>query len=213
MDVEYTLGNLDGLLNRTRDGLRRIQQIVKDLRLFARLDESDLNEVDLNAGVDSTVNIIAGHAKKKQVRVDLDLGELPPVLCFPAKINQVIMNLVGNAIDASPDGATVTVRTREESGGVRLDVIDEGPGIPRDIRDRIFEPFFTTKPVGIGTGLGLSISYGIVQDHGGSIEVDSEVGRGTRFTVHLPRAIKHPVARQNRPTNAERTRRCGDRST
>ena len=194
IDLDYTLGNLDGLLNRTRDGLRRIQQIVKDLRLFARLDASDLNEVDLNAGIESTVNIIAGHARKKHVTIDLDLGELPSVVCYPAKINQVIMNLVGNAIDASPDEGTVTIRSRAEGSMIRLDVIDQGPGIPPDIRDRIFEPFFTTKPVGIGTGLGLSISYGIVQDHGGSIEVHSELGDGTRFSVRLPQHFSPRVA-------------------
>jgi PAS domain S-box-containing protein len=189
IDVDYTVGNLDGLLNRTRDGLRRIQQIVRDLRLFARLDASDLNEVDLNAGIESTVNIIAGHAKKKRVTIELDLGKLPSVVCYPAKINQVIMNLVGNAIDASPEGGTVTVRSRAEGHMIRLDVIDQGSGIPPEIRDRIFEPFFTTKPVGIGTGLGLSISYGIVQDHGGTIEAFSEAGKGARFSVRLPQTI------------------------
>jgi two-component system, NtrC family, sensor kinase len=187
IDLEYTLSNLDGLLNRTRDGLMRIQQIVKDLRLFARLDASDLNEVDLNAGVESTLNIIAGHAKKKNVTIHLERGDLPSLLCYPAKINQVIMNLVGNAIDASPEFGTVRVRTRTEGEMLLVDVIDQGPGISPEIRDRIFEPFFTTKPVGIGTGLGLSISYGIVQDHGGSIEVQLEPEAGTRFTVRLPR--------------------------
>ncbi|MEO6808685.1 MAG: PAS domain-containing protein, partial [Isosphaeraceae bacterium] len=100
VDIDYTLMNLCGLLNRTRDGLNRIQQIVKDLRIFARLDESDLNETDLNAGVESTATIILGNAKKKGIKIELDLSPLPPVVCFPAKINQVIMNLVSNAIDA-----------------------------------------------------------------------------------------------------------------
>ena len=185
--MDYTLNNLPGLLNRTRDGLKRIQQIVKDLRVFARLDESDLNEVDLNVGIQSTVNIVLGHAKKKQVRIDLDLHPLPPVTCFPAKINQVIMNLVSNAIDASHEGGAVTIRSVAEDGGVRIEVRDRGTGIDPEVRERIFDPFFTTKPVGIGTGLGLSISYGIVQDHGGTIEVDSTPGQGTTFTVTLPR--------------------------
>jgi two-component system, NtrC family, sensor kinase len=189
MDLDYTLGNLEGLLTRTRDGLKRIQQIVKDLRLFARLDESDLNEVDLNAGVESTVNIIEGHGKHKHVTIDLDLGDLPAVLCYPAKINQVVMNLVGNAIDASLEGGCVLVRTRADGSMVRIDIIDRGEGISPEIRDRIFEPFFTTKPVGIGTGLGLSISYGIVQDHGGTIEVTSVPGQETCFSILLPQRL------------------------
>ena len=187
VDMEYTLQNLPGLLNRTRDGLRRIQQIVKDLRVFARLDESDLNEVDLNVGIQSTVNIVLGHAKKKQVRVDLELQTLPAVTCYPAKINQVIMNLVSNAIDASHEGGTVHVRSFADASGVHISVEDHGTGIDPEVRERIFDPFFTTKPVGVGTGLGLSISYGIVCDHGGTIEVDSTPGEGSTFLVTLPR--------------------------
>ena len=189
VDLEYTLGNLPRLLDRTRDGLGRIQQIVQDLRVFARLDEGILNEVDLNEGVSSTITIVQGHAKKKRVQIEKDLGRLPSMTCYGAKLNQVVMNLVMNAIDACPDGGTVTVRTRAEDDGVRLDVIDTGTGIDPEIRERIFDPFFTTKPVGVGTGLGLSISYGIVQDHGGKFEVDSTPGQGSRFTVRLPTKI------------------------
>jgi two-component system, NtrC family, sensor kinase len=185
-DLAYTTANLDEMLVRSRDGLRRIQQIVKDLRDFARLDESDLHEVDLNAGVESTVNIIQGHAKKKRVTIDKQLTPLPPVTCHPAKVNQVIMNLVGNAIDASPEGGRVTIATRANGSHVSIDVSDSGPGVPDTIRERIFDPFFTTKPPGEGTGLGLSISYGIVRDHGGTIELVSKPGEGARFVVTLP---------------------------
>ncbi len=190
IDVDYTRQNLDDLLNRSREGLRRIQQIVRDLRDFVRLDESELQEVNLNDGVDSTLNIILGHAKKKQITIEKDLSpDLPLLTCYPAKVNQVIMNLVGNAIDASHEGGRVVVRTAASGNPpdhVVLKVSDTGCGIPEDLRRRIFDPFFTTKPVGQGTGLGLSISYGIVRDHGGSIEVESEVGKGTTFTVTLP---------------------------
>ena len=189
IDMDYILGNLPRLLERTRDGLGRIQQIVQDLRLFARLDEGIVNEVNLNEGVGSTITIVQGHAKKKRVQIEKDLGPLPAMTCYGAKLNQVVMNLVMNAIDACPEGGTVTVRTRADDEGVRLDVIDTGSGIDPTIRERIFDPFFTTKPVGVGTGLGLSISYGIVQDHGGKIEVDSTPGHGSRFTVRLPTKI------------------------
>jgi two-component system, NtrC family, sensor kinase len=186
IDVDYTLNNLNSLLRRTRDGLNRIHQIVKDLRAFARLDESDLGEVDLNAGIESTVNIAKGHAKRKQVQIETDLGPVPAVVCYAAKINQVFMNLIVNAIDACSEGGKVTVQTRTEDHAVRIDVIDTGCGIDPAVRDKIFDPFYTTKPVGVGTGLGLSISYGIMQEHGGSISVESQPGQGSRFSVRLP---------------------------
>jgi PAS domain S-box-containing protein len=185
-DVDYTLENLPNLIHRTREGLRRIQHIVSDLRVFARLDEGDLNDVDLNAGIESTMTIVLGHAKKKGIRLVSDLAPLPPVSCYAAKINQVVLNLLTNAIDACQDGGTVTVRSRSEPGGALVEVCDTGCGIDAEMRERIFDPFFTTKPVGQGTGLGLSISYAIIQDHGGTIDVDSEPGQGTRFSIHLP---------------------------
>ncbi len=194
IDLDYTLANLDELMARSRDGLKRIQQIVRDLRDFARLDESDLHEVDLNAGIESSINIISGVAKKKQVEIKLELNPLPPVNCYPAKINQVVMNLVANAIQACSEGGKVIVRTEipavtqavAQPQEMEIHVIDNGHGIDPQIRDKIFDPFFTTKPPGQGTGLGLSISHGIVQDHGGRIEVESTPGRGAHFIVHLP---------------------------
>jgi PAS domain S-box-containing protein len=190
-DAAYTLPNLEELLVRSRDGLKRIQQIVHDLRDFARLDSSDMHEVDLNEGVESTINIIRGRAKRKQVAIEMHLSELPPVNCYPAKINQVIMNLLANAIDACNEGGRVDVTTRTAStddgeGAVEIEVSDCGCGIDPAVREKIFDPFFTTKPPGEGTGLGLSISYGIVQDHGGSIRVESEKGHGAVFTVRIP---------------------------
>jgi PAS domain S-box-containing protein len=186
IDLAYTLDNLEGLFSRSREGLRRIQQIVKDLRDFARLDESDLSECDLNAGISSTLNIIQGHAKRKHVHLMTELTDMPKVTCYPAKVNQVIMNLVGNAIDASKEEGAVTVRTHATGTDAVIEVQDSGTGIPAAIREKIFDPFFTTTPQGEGTGLGLSISYGIVQDHGGSIEVESEEGKGSVFRVKLP---------------------------
>jgi two-component system, NtrC family, sensor kinase len=186
VDMPYTLANIEGLISRSRDGLKRIQQIVSHLRLFAHLDEGDVNEADLNDGVESTAAIIVGHARKKSIKLEMDLTPLPPVTCNAAKINQVVMNLLTNAIDASPEGGTVTVRSKPEEGGVRIEVCDNGGGVEPEVRDRIFDPFFTTKPIGQGTGLGLSISYGIIKDHGGTIEVDSAAGQGACFIVHLP---------------------------
>ncbi len=204
-DMNYTLSNLQGLLQRTREGLKRIQHIVKELRVFARLDEGELDQVNLNDGIESTVTIVMGNAKRKQVTITLDLQPLPTVTCYGARINQVVMNLVSNAIDACREGGRVTVRSRPEADGdwVRIEVEDTGSGIAPEIRDKIFDPFFTTKPVGIGSGLGLSISYGIVQDHGGTIEVDSTPGVGSTFTVRLPRQlIERPPARRRSTSGA-----------
>jgi PAS domain S-box-containing protein len=190
MDLDYVLNNLPELFHRSRDGLRRIQDIVKDLREFARNEAvGDMQEgADVNAGIESTLNIARGRARKQKIELVADLAPLPRLSCRPAKINQVILNLVMNAIDACIDGGKVTVRTRpgENRDGITIEVIDTGTGMPEHIRSKIFDPFFTTKPQGQGTGLGLSISHGIVTDHGGTIEVESAVGHGSRFIIHLP---------------------------
>jgi PAS domain S-box-containing protein len=201
VDLDYTLENLPGLLARTREGLGRIRKIVENLRAFARLDEGDLDEVDLNAGIESTATIVLGSARAQQVRLELDLDPLPPVTCYPTKINQVVLNLASNAIDACSEGGRVDVRTRAEPGGVRIEVEDDGTGIAPEVRERIFEPFFTTKPIGVGTGLGLSISYGIVRDHGGTIDVESAPGRGSLFTVHLPLRVPSAPAAEGAPAH------------
>jgi two-component system NtrC family sensor kinase len=185
-DLDYVRDNLPGLLDRTREGLARIQGIVKDLRVFARMDEDQYADAHLNEGIISTIHIVQGTAKVREVGIDVDLGDLPTTNCQPAKINQVIMNLVSNAVEACESGGHVVVRSRADGRHVIIEVEDDGCGIDPRIRERIFDPFFTTKPIGVGTGLGLSISYGIVQEHGGMIDVDSEPGRGARFVVRLP---------------------------
>ncbi|WP_165250776.1 PAS domain-containing sensor histidine kinase [Paludisphaera soli] len=188
IDLEYCLDNFPRLIERTREGLRRIERIVKELRLFARVDEGEWNEVDLNPGIESSINMVKGYARKKGVQIVMDLGALPAVRCRAARIHQVILNLLTNAIDACGENGQVTVRTETEADalGVRVDIDDNGGGIAPEIRDRIFDPFFTTKPLGQGTGLGLSISYGIIQEHNGRIEVQSTVGYGSCFSVHMP---------------------------
>jgi PAS domain S-box-containing protein len=187
-DLDYIMENLDRLTARSREGLRRIQQIVKDLRDFARADDGTLESCDLNVGIASTVNIILGRAKRQGIELTTDLHPLPQVTCHPGKINQVVMNLLSNAIDATNEGGHILVRTEvaPEADGVRIVISDDGQGIPPEIRDKIFDPFFTTKPIGQGTGLGLSISYGIAKAHGGRIDVTSEPGKGSTFTVWLP---------------------------
>lgn len=197
IDLDYIVSNLPRLIDRTREGIKRIERIVKDLRLFARVDEGEWNEVDLNPGIESSVNMVKGYARKKEVQLHLDLGAIPLILCRGAKIHQVVVNLLTNAIDACRRGGEVTVRTRTEpeTPGVGIEVIDNGVGIDPAVRERIFDPFFTTKPLGQGTGLGLSISYGIVREHSGTIEVQSTPGQGSHITVHLPIAPERPLLR------------------
>jgi PAS domain S-box-containing protein len=199
IDMAYTVGNLQDLLVRSREGLKRIQQVVQDLRDFARMDRGVPHEADLNVGIESTVNILRGEARNRQVPIDLELSPLPPVTCHAGKINQVVMNLLTNALDACVKGGRITVRTQAGDDGVRIEVEDSGLGIEPRIRERIFDPFFTTKPEGRGTGLGLSISYGIVKDHGGKIDVHSVPGQGSRFVVSLPVCNPPLVPRLQRP--------------
>ena len=187
IDLPYLRDNLEGMLTRSYQGLKRIQQIVLDLRHFAHLDQGVCaEETDLNANITSTLNLIRGWTEIQRVALELDLATLPPVTCSPVKINQVILNLCVNAIDACSEGGKVIVRTRPAAGGVVIQFVDTGHGIDPAIQDRIFDPFFTTKPPGKGTGLGLSISHAIVEEHGGTIEVESTPGQGACFTVRIP---------------------------
>ena len=196
MDLAYVLEHVPAMMTRSREGLRRIQQIVKDLRDFARLDEAELKEADVNQSVGPTISILQCQAAARGVTLIEDLAPLAAIVCYPAKINQVVFNLVTNALDACDPGGTVTVSTRPgPSGGIELIVADDGRGIEPTIRSRIFDPFFTTKPIGQGTGLGLAISYGVVASHGGTIEVESAPGLGSRFIVRLPAEPSHPAVR------------------
>ena len=186
IELPYLLENIENIAVRTADGLKRIQRIVLDLRRFARLDESDREETDLNADVESTILLVRNLAHSQGVELELDLAPLQPLTCRPARINQVVYSLVTNALDACLNGGKVTIRTRPAPDGVEIHILDNGCGINPAIRDKIFDPFFTTKPVGRGMGLGLATSYGIVQEHQGRIEFDSVPNQGTHFIVHLP---------------------------
>ena len=190
IDAPYTLANLEGLLVRSRDGLKRIQQIVHDLRHISRGGDRDWHQVDLNQGIESILNLLRIRATRKKVLIETDLDRLPELQCSPARIHQVVMNLVHNAIDACPENGRVILRTRAAGPNVEIHVFDNGEGIPRENLGKIFDPFFTTKDPGKGTGLGLSICHAVVQEHGGRIEVQSEPGQGSHFTVFLPLRAK-----------------------
>ncbi|MGE5474081.1 MAG: sensor histidine kinase [Ignavibacteriales bacterium] len=163
----------------------RILAIVKSLRNFARLDESEFKEADVHVGIDSTL-ILLGNKLKTKVEVIKEYGDIPSILCYPNQLNQIFMNLIVNAVDAIPETGTIWIKTSSDDKFVTIRIKDSGAGMTPDVMKKIFDPGFTTKGVGVGTGLGLSIVYNIIEKHNGKISVSSEVGKGTEFTINLP---------------------------
>jgi signal transduction histidine kinase len=184
-DYAFLKDDVADLVRESLDGLKRVRDIVQSLKDFAHIGQTDWHLADLHEGLDSTL-LIANNEIKHKATVTKEYGKLPPVKCLASQLNQVFMNLLINASQAITADGVITIRTGCIKDWVWVEIGDNGAGIPPEVLTRIFDPFFTTKPVGKGTGLGLSLSYNIVHKHGGRIEVASEVGKGTRFTVHLP---------------------------
>jgi len=184
-DFDYLRDDIGDLIHESRDGLERVKKIVSNLKDFSHVNEVEWQDADLNAGLDSTLNVVWNEIKYK-AEVIKDLGELPPVYCIAAQINQVFMNLLVNAAQAIEQKGTITLRSGVDGETAWVEIADTGNGMSPEVQKRIFEPFFTTKPVGKGTGLGLSMSYDIVRKHGGKISVSSTPGKGSTFQVRLP---------------------------
>ncbi len=185
LELEYLIPEIDELISSIKNGAKRTSEIVKGLRNFSRLDENDMKKANLEEGIDSTL-VILGNQLKNRVEVIKEYSNIPEIICYPGKINQVFMNIIYNAADAIPDKGEIRIKTWQDNGHVKVSIKDSGQGMPEEVKSKIFEPFFTTKDVGKGTGLGLSIVYGIVERHKGNIEVKSEVGKGTEFILTLP---------------------------
>ncbi|MEH2141834.1 GAF domain-containing protein [Nostoc sp.] len=201
LDLDFISDDLPKILTSMKMGAERISQLVLSLRSFSRLDETGMKPVDLHEGIDSTL-LILQHRLQSQINsfaieVVKQYGELPPLVCYAAQINQVFMNILNNAIDALENSATsgkiidnpkIWIRTEVIEGNtILIWIADNGCGIPEIMRSRIFEPFFTTKEPGKGTGLGLSISYQIiVEKHGGQLKYVSEPGNGSEFCIQIP---------------------------
>jgi len=170
--------------------VQRCRRIVESLLAFSRPKASDMKPVDVNGVVDRTLFLLKLHARFKRLTVIRELaGDLPPVLADQERLIQSFMALMLNAMDAMDSRGSLTVRSRinpDRTDEVLLEFVDTGSGIKREDLPKIFEPFFTTKPQGRGTGLGLSICYGIIAEHRGRIEVESQVGVGSNFKVYLP---------------------------
>jgi two-component system NtrC family sensor kinase len=172
-----------------RVGMKRIQDLVLNLRKFSRLDEGDRHVLDAADSIETVLALLT-HKLGDGIEVRRAYAARNTLEGSPALLNQVVMNIVGNAADAleGPNGGqgVISISTRDEAGDFVIVVEDSGPGVPPDLRDRIFEPFFTTKPVGAGTGLGLAIAYNVVRAHGGAIAIDQGELGGARFTITIP---------------------------
>ncbi|HEX6065657.1 MAG TPA: ATP-binding protein [Longimicrobiales bacterium] len=183
-EVRKIVRALNEITDVNTQAVQRINHLVKNLRNFGRPDRSEIAWADLHEGLDSTLAIM--RHELREIQVVRDYGELPAVLCRPQQINQVFMNLLMNACQASQHDARLHIRTRAEGQHALVTVADNGSGIPAELQNRIFEPGFTTKHGRIGMGMGLLISRQIVEAHGGTIAVQSSPGSGAEFTVKLP---------------------------
>ncbi len=190
-EFAYIKKDLPLLIKSCQDGAQRTRDIVIGLRNFSRLEESQLKEIDLQEAIETTLDLLQGEIKNR-IKINRQYESIPKIFCYASQINQVLMNLLSNAVHAISGSGQIWISTTVlkastfENGKVQLSIQDSGVGMSADVIDKIYEPFFTTKDVGQGTGLGLSISYGIIQNHGGDIQVKSEKGIGTEFIVTIP---------------------------
>lgn len=185
IETDFLMKDIDELLADCREGLERIKKIVIDLKDFAHPGKKDPERVNVNTGIESTLNVVANELKYK-ARVHRDLGEVPLILAVPQQINQVFLNILVNAAQSMEETGDITIRTRRDEQDVVIEISDTGCGIPPENLTKIFDPFFTTKEIGKGTGLGMHIVYNIVRHHRGTLEVESEVGQGTCFRIRFP---------------------------
>ncbi|QHS62192.1 sensor histidine kinase [Chitinophaga agri] len=193
IDIDYIHEEISSLIKGIEDGASRTSEIVRGLRTFSRLDESDVKSVDLHEGIDSTLVLLKNNIPSN-VKVIKDYGSLPKIECYAGKINQVFMNILTNAFNAIKTNnqdreEAVTITTREENGLALISIKDTGPGMTEQVKQKIFDPFFTTKDVGEGTGLGLSIVFSIIEKHNGRIEVITAPDKGAEFIIYLPMSV------------------------
>ena len=174
------------LFERSLAGLERIRDIVQNLRQFARLDNAELDKIDIKTALESVASLMRQEFASQHVDLTVEAEPSPPIQCEPAKIHLVLHNLLSNALQASCAGGTVRMRSFPDPQGVIIEVEDQGCGIAPTDLPHIFEPFFTTRPIGRGRGLGLAISHGIIRSHGGNMQVVSELGKGSTFRLEFP---------------------------
>lgn len=192
LDLDYLIEEIDLLLKGIDEGASRTSEIVKGLKNFSRNDEADVRTCDVHHEMDATLALLNNGIQKGKIQLIREYGPLPPIQCYPGKLNQVFMNIFNNAIQAIetsnlPEGSgIIRIQTSINRDQITIKVSDNGVGIPKKNVTKIFEPFFSTKPVGMGTGLGLSIVYGIIKSHKGEIKIESDEGKGAEFIITLP---------------------------
>jgi PAS domain S-box-containing protein len=184
-DIDFILDDMGELLAESIEGTEKVRDIVQNLKSFAHVDEARKDVADLNQCIESTLKVVWNELKYKCTVVK-NYGELPCVTCNPGELNQVFMNLLVNASHAIAERGEITITTSATDKDVVISISDTGSGIDPRYMPKLFEPFFTTKGIGKGTGLGLSISHGIIQKHHGTITVESELGKGSTFTITIP---------------------------
>jgi len=191
LDITYTLEEVETIISNIEEGTSRTTEIVRGLRNFSRLDEEGMKEARIDEGVNSTI-VLLNPELKQGIEIVQELVEAPPMLCFPGKLNQVLMNLMNNGLQAirqkfkAERGGKLLIKTLLSATTYTIEIHDNGVGMDQEIQNRVFEPFFTTKDVGEGTGLGLSIAHGIIESHNGNISVQSEKGEGSCFSITIP---------------------------
>lgn len=191
LEFDYIVEDLPKLITSCEDGARRTKDIVLGLRNFSRLEEAKLNEIDIQKSLDATLDLLQGEIKGR-IQIYKNYDNIPKINGYVSQINQVFMNILSNAVQAIEGVGQIWISTTHikdlnlKDGKVQISIQDSGKGMGPDVIDKIFDPFFTTKKIGQGTGLGLSISYGIIDNHGGQIQVKSELNVGTEFIIILP---------------------------
>ncbi len=183
--IGFLCEDILALVRESAEGVERVRKIVQDLKDFSHVGEADWQEVDIHDCLERTLNVLR-HDIAHRLNIVKHYASVPLIRCLPFQINQVLLNVLLNAAEAIEHRGTINITTDLDGDEVRVRIADSGRGIEEALRKRIFDPFFTTKPVGAGTGLGLSVAYGIVQQHGGRIEVESQIGIGTTISVWLP---------------------------
>lgn len=186
LDKNELSDTLEEINNLDAEAINRINNIVVSLKKFVRLDEAELQEADINSEIDLTLDLIR-HETKNRIQIIRNYGNLPPVKCYPNMLNQVFTNILINACQAIEGTGTIDITTFAQDDSITIKIKDSGAGIPKDQIDKIFTAGFTTKGVGVGTGLGLAICAKIIEKHEGKIIVNSEVGKGTCFTITIKR--------------------------
>ncbi len=189
LKLDFIMTDVDDLIKESLNGAERVKKIVSDLKGFSHIDEAQNVDIDINREIDRTLNVLS-HEIPKDAEIIRDYGNLSLFSGNAARICQAFFNIILNAIQAKSEGLKLTVTTRGTNHLIRIAFSDNGPGIPDNLSNRVFEPFFTTKAVGTGTGMGLNVSYEIITSYGGSIEIDSEPGKGATFSISLPLSFR-----------------------